>query len=461
MTVRASLLTKILAWFLLSFAVLAAVAAAAMTAHVRRNPESPFAGGPTGRMRAALRWVAGSLRDAPPAEWDQTLAGWSEAYEVDFMLVDDAGRRLAGAKLDLPRRVVDALAERRRFFVRTAAPARNWVAAPAPLAASGGGTTRATLLAVSDPTRRSGLFSDPTPLLWLAAALVALAVLLWIPLVRQLTRPIGQMQAATRQIAQGRFDVRVDQSRSDEIGQLGRAINDMAARLALLVAGQRRLLGDISHELRSPLARLQVALDLLEQTADERQRAYVRDASEEVEQMSNLVGELLAVARAEASPAKVQRQSAALRPIAEQAARREGGDAEVRLDIDPALTALVDPQLLARALANVVRNAVRYAAPAGPVEIAATRRGGEILLEVRDSGPGVPAESLPRLFEPFYRPTTDRDRGRGGAGLGLAIVKTCVEACGGAVGARNLSPRGFAVLMRLAAASSEEGGAGV
>jgi two-component system sensor histidine kinase CpxA len=129
--------------------------------------------------------------------------------------------------------------------------------------------------------------------------------------------------------------------------------------------------------------------------------------------------------------------------------RTEG--AQVRTAVPDDLAVVADPELLARALANVVRNAVRYAGSAGPIDITARREQDEVIIEVCDSGVGVPAESLFQLFEPFYRPEASRGRDSGGVGLGLAIVKTCIQTCHGAVSARNLKPHGFCVAIVLSA----------
>jgi two-component system sensor histidine kinase CpxA len=108
-----------------------------------------------------------------------------------------------------------------------------------------------------------------------------------------------------------------------------------------------------------------------------------------------------------------------------------------------------DADLLARALSNLLRNAVRYAGKSGPITVTARREQNEVLIAVADSGPGVPANDLPRIFDPFYRADASRDRATGGVGLGLAIVKTCIESCGGAVTCRNREPAGFEVTLRL------------
>lgn len=161
--------------------------------------------------------------------------------------------------------------------------------------------------------------------------------------------------------------------------------------------------------------------------------------------MAGLVGELLAFSRA-THGRPVRLEPVELQPVVERAWNRDGSAGiQPKVEIPSGCRVLGDALLLQRALANLFRNAVRYAGSAGPITVNASREGNTWSVTVADSGPGVPAEALPRLFEPFYRPAPPYTRELGGAGLGLAIVKTCVDACGRTVTARNLEPRGFEV----------------
>jgi len=335
------------------------------------------------------------------------------------------------------------------FRERTTNPTRYWVVVRTPLFEPGERRpTMAALIVVSDSMSGRGLFFDVRPWVFVAAAILLLSAAIWFPFVRGLTRSIGQMTSATEQIARGRFDTAITTRRSDELGRLATAINQLSGRLAGFVHGQRRFLGDISHELNSPLARIEVALGILEEQVGETDRRLVADAQEDVRLMSQLVSELLAFAKAGMKAQDVRLSSVPIRRVCEAVVTREAQGREVSIDVEPELEAVAQPQLLARALANLVRNALRYAGQAGPIEVVARAQGDEVAIAVRDRGPGVPAEAMPRLFEPFFRIEADRDRATGGAGLGLAIVKTCVDACQGTVQARNLSP-GFEVEIRL------------
>jgi two-component system sensor histidine kinase CpxA len=264
------------------------------------------------------------------------------------------------------------------------------------------------------------------------------------------------MTGAAVQMAQGQFGTRVDTDRRDELGRLGESLNHMAGRLGEYVTGQKRFLGDIAHELCSPLARMEMALGVLEQRAAPGQGDYVNDVREEVRHMSALVNELLSFSKAGLRTKDIELRPVALAELfARVIAREAQGKSDITVNADAAPKVLADPDLLARAIGNVLRNAVRYAGDAGPITIAATTRGEGVLLAITDSGPGVPPETLHRLFDPFYRPETARTREGGGAGLGLAIVKSCVEACGGTVTVKNAQPHGLEVTMTLRSAAGK------
>jgi two-component system sensor histidine kinase CpxA len=198
-----------------------------------------------------------------------------------------------------------------------------------------------------------------------------------------------------------------------------------------------------------------VALGILEERVDHDQRAYVEDAQEEVAAMSELVSELLAFSRAGMRARELPLGPVVLRPLVEQVIGREAAEVPVRLDVPPDLVVLAHAELLGRAVANVLRNAARYAGAAGPVRVDARRQGSEAIFRVADEGPGVPADAVGRLFDPFFRLEPDRGRSTGGSGLGLAIVKTCVEGCRGRVAARNLQPHGLEITFTLTLASGQ------
>ncbi|MBM3855469.1 MAG: HAMP domain-containing histidine kinase, partial [Verrucomicrobia bacterium] len=289
---------------------------------------------------------------------------------------------------------------------------------------------------------------------WLLAGggVLALSVLFWLPLVRSITRSIGQLTAATEQISEGRFETRVDTRRRDELGRLGESVNRMAARLSDHMTGQKRFLGDVAHELCSPLARLQMATGILGEQAPASLQRTVADVREEVQHMSTLVNELLAFTKAGLQPRDVALSRVELGEAVRAAVLRENAAEQVAADLPAGLGVQANAELLDRALGNLLRNALRYGGAAGPIVVTARREGDRIILVIEDAGPGVPAADLDRLGEPFFRPEPARTRESGGVGLGLAIVRAGIAACHGEVRFANREPQGLRVELRFAAA---------
>jgi two-component system, OmpR family, sensor histidine kinase CpxA len=217
----------------------------------------------------------------------------------------------------------------------------------------------------------------------------------------------------------------------------------MADRIQMLVAAERRLLLDISHELRSPLARLRVAVELARR--GESREAALSRIEKEADRLNALVGSLLQVTRAEGDPASLARQSLRLDTLLEELIADASLEAQargsgLRLTHAEPVTVQGDPELLRRAIENVLRNAIRYTPPETTVEVSLDGCAAHALLRIRDHGPGVPDQSLPRIFDAFYRVETDRDRASGGVGLGLSIARRAVELHNGSIRAMNAEP---------------------
>ncbi|WP_415909978.1 sensor histidine kinase [Oleiharenicola sp. Vm1] len=191
-------------------------------------------------------------------------------------------------------------------------------------------------------------------------------------------------------------------------------------------------------------------MELLEQRAPAPLQPAVTDVREEVQQMAELVGELLAFTRAGLQPPAAARQPLPLAPLVAEALAREDAGERVAVAVPGDLVALGDAALLRRAIGNLVRNALRYGG--GAARLGARRDGAAIVVQIDDDGPGVPAAALARLGEPFFRPESARARETGGVGLGLTIVRSSVAACGGEVRFANREPHGFRAELRLAAA---------
>jgi two-component system, OmpR family, sensor histidine kinase CpxA len=482
MKLRFPLLVKILSWVFLNLVVLAAAFFLLFNVQLRLGLDSLLAGPAGGRIRAVSEVIVSELKGRPITDWGGVLKNFEDAYKVQLYLFRNDGTQAGGKTVTLPKDVAEKITERRAgdgmgrgpppgrgqgrraelaastvqpaFVLRSGDPRGYWVGVRLPLTdESQARPCPVILLVASHSLRAGGLFFDVTPWLAVGFGAVVFSVLFWIPLVRSVTRSISQMTHAAEQIAKGRFDSRVDEARGDELGRLGQAINRMAGRLAGFVMGQKRFLGDTAHELCSPIARMQVALGILEERADEKQKTYLADLREELDHISNLVNELLSFSKASLQQKETRLEPVNLATVARRVIAREGAtEGQVQTRVDEKLAVLAEPELLSRALANLVRNAIRYAGHAGPITLAAEAKTDWVSITVVDQGPGVPDSLLQQIFDPFFRGEPSRSRETGGIGLGLAIVKTCVEACQGTVSASNHPPSGLQVEMVLRAA---------
>ncbi len=344
-------------------------------------------------------------------------------------------------------------------LMRTSNPTRYWVGVRIPVwRETDPEPIHATLVWQIRSIWTEPFFVDYRPWLGAGAALIIVSVVCWLPLIRGLSRSIAHLTTATEQISNGHFEITLPIKRSDEVGRLSESINRMAKRLSGLVYGQKRFLSDIAHELSSPIARMQFGLGILEQRATADALPYVADVREEVEHMSSLVSELLTFSKSQMNSDPKELREVMLAPLVERVLARERADnATVDVRLDEGMAVWAEPECLFRALCNIVRNAVRYAGAAGPIEVTAQRDSEQVAIHVMDHGPGVPEDELENLFRPFYRPEFARQRETGGTGLGLAIVRDCVEACGGTVHCRNRQPVGFEVQITVPAAPSLSG----
>jgi two-component system sensor histidine kinase CpxA len=284
--------------------------------------------------------------------------------------------------------------------------------------------------------------------------LSAVAVLCWL-LAAYIASPLRSLAGAVDRFGRGDLSARVHFRRRDEIGNLARSFNAMAERIETLLTAERRLLQDISHELRSPLARLSFAVELT-RTAPDREAAVAR-MKKEVERLTKLVGALLEVTRAEGDAASRRSEDVRLDEVVAEIVQDCRLEAEVRgcriaFDVSAAVVR-GDPELLRRAVENVLRNAIAYAPVDSSVEVGLAAGESGVELAIRDYGPGVPDALLPKLCEPFFRVDDSRDSATGGVGLGLAIASRAVHLHHGELMAENGHP-GLLVTMRLPAAGA-------
>jgi two-component system sensor histidine kinase CpxA len=510
MTLRLPLFGRILIWLLLNLLIL--VGSFGVFLWTELGGESLLSRAAGDRSQAPTGALMAELRDRPMVEWEGAMARFEEAYPVRLMLLREDGSLFMGARLEVPAELLLRLRAsaqpgpgfdgRRsgpppgqssvdhfepgpkgasgpppprsgprspmgggRVFARAGSPAKYWLIHGNPM--RGPGLPRGLRMAmVSETLSAGGLFFDVQSWFWAASAVIAVSVLWWFPFVRGITRSVSQISAATERIAEGRFNTVVPEKRGDELGRLGGAINRMSVRLEGLVTGQKRFLGDVAHELCSPLARMEMALGILEQRADDNTRSYVDDVREEVRHMSTLVNELLQFSKAALKPANAEMTPLPLAEMTRRVVAREMPEAtDLTVQVPEGLLALGHPELVDRAMGNLLRNARNHAAAQGPIRIEACSLGShEVLWRVVDSGPGVSQTELDRLGEPFYRPDRSRSSDTGGTGLGLAIVKTCMAACQGRLDLTRGQERGLVASLvlqspsepRLAGASGGE-----
>ncbi|MHB8766625.1 MAG: ATP-binding protein [Deferrisomatales bacterium] len=319
------------------------------------------------------------------------------------------------------------------------------------------------LVAEVPPPSRLERLLDPYGLgLRLGAALAVILLASYL-LARFLAAPIRELRRATRELAEGDLGARVGPAlggRQDETGALGRDFDRMAGRIEGLVGAQQRLLRDISHELRSPLARLNVALELARQKAGAEAGGSLDRIGREAERLNELIGQLLALTRMEREGGPGERVPVALDELVAGVAQdadfeARGRGRSVAVGRCDGATAEGSPELLRRAVENVVRNAVRFTAEGTAVEVSLARTAeGAARIAVRDRGPGVPPEALTELFRPFYRVADARDRQTGGTGLGLAIAERAVRLHGGTIRAANAPGGGLEVTIELPSAGA-------
>lgn len=406
-------------------------------------------------------WARARDPGAPPSRSGLLRDGRRPALR--FLVVDDWGIELLGRPI--PPALQAALAGGRTaplagapdVIVRTP---QRW-----PTLTSEDGE-RFRLLPLPVPQRRLGpleLSDMRIALLLMALAVTALASL-W--LARSITSPVRDLEHATQALASGHLDARTPArtaARRDELGRLAGAFDAMAARLGELVRAREQLLRDVSHEIRSPLARMRLAIGLAAQGAD---AATQLDRIEtEIGRLDALVSDILDVSRLEAGV--LARERIDLLPILEAlAADARFEAASLGRDLAwsaPGVPCWIDgdPHWAAAAAENVVRNALRHAPTGTTVSLRLETVADGHALTVRDDGPGLPEDQLERVFEPFHRVATDRARDSGGAGLGLAIAARVMRAHGGRISARNRSDgaHGLEVQLWWPAAEPRDGAA--
>lgn len=313
-----------------------------------------------------------------------------------------------------------------------------------PIIARQDSTRHYRLFLINNQQRGLNFFFLQPQHLWI----IGLVVLLCYAFAYHLTSPVRRLRSVVDCFGRGDFSARAPANRKDELGELARSFNEMAGRIQTLLAAERRLLLDISHELRSPLARLGVAVELA-RSGEDREDMLDR-IQKEADRLNELVGELLQVTRVEADPSMQKTDAVHLDELLadlvyDSLLEAKARDCTLLLKAPAAAIVTGDEELIRRALENVIRNAIRYAPRGTAVDIELAKFHTEttkdaVLISVRDHGPGVPEDALTRIFDPFYRVDSDRNRSSGGLGLGLAIARRSVQLHKGKLSAQNAHP---------------------
>jgi len=454
-----SLYWRIFLTFWLALAlILVGTVTVAVNAAAQHRAESPWVQRGQLYAQAARAFEGGG--PAALRTWLEAL-GPSEPFSRTFV-VEPSGKEMLGRPL--PK------------FLRASGDggdANGAGGANAPIAPVGGalvlvGANGDTYHVVVGPVRQSprlfGELEQPgVPAATLSLALIVSAVVCFL-LARYIVAPIDRLRHATRRMAGGDLNVRVSPSmggRNDDLGLLATDLDTMAERVRILLETKQQLLRDVSHELRSPLARLQLALSLARRQDNPAERHLARIACE-ADRLEHLIARTLKLARLERPTGTLERMEIdigdLLKNIADDVAiEADAQGCVVSVQVEPGLEVSGDPELLRSSFENVIRNAVRYSPPGSQVGITARRmtnpgRSDECVeVIIYDQGPGVPEKDLTLIFEPFYRVDAARDRAGGGEGLGLAIAARAVTLHNGMIEARNLQAGGLVVSVTLPA----------
>jgi signal transduction histidine kinase len=309
----------------------------------------------------------------------------------------------------------------------------------------------------------TGGFVPPEPIFGNPNMGLRIAIILLIPgavcffFTRYLVAPLRILREATTKFAVGHYSLRISSRmgcRKDEITDLAKDFDEMAERIESLMKLQKQLIGDISHELRSPLARLNVALDLAKQKAGGEVEHNLNRIEEEAEEMNHMIGELLTLTRLESGSNTIESSSFDIFWLVSEIAEdcdfeAQGSSRGVVLREGDACVVYGNRELLGRAIENVVRNAIHYTYENTNVEIVVNEHSGNVHITVKDHGPGVCESELSNIFRPFFRTSASRERHTGGSGLGLAISERAVMFHHGTISAENSSDGGLVVRISI------------
>ncbi|MCC6588208.1 MAG: HAMP domain-containing histidine kinase [Bryobacterales bacterium] len=424
-----SLYAKLLLWFLVTLTVTVVGLLIVSAYYFRDQPRSPR---PVRRLLVVELRILREIYESQGADQvREHLENLNEATGLKFAFAGADGRDIVDPTRDyadiirrtgsgrIPLGAAPVIAGRQAWYAQGTFDGRYWIIA-------------------SRPSEQPFLPFFVPAHLWVIVSIALFTLLL----ARHLTAPMRDLQRAVDRFGQGDLAARTTHKRSDEVGQLAETFNRMADRIQTLVDSQRRLLLEMSHELRSPLARLSLAVELARGGCSGETQPALDRIQKEADKLNSLVSGLLQVTRGEADPTSVRMGPLRLDVLLKEVLADYTHPFET--DIAEPVELNGNTDLLRSAIDNILRNAIRYSSADQPVQVILTK---EIKLSIRDYGPGVPADALPHLFEPFYRADANPSTG---FGLGLSIARRAVTLHHGEIEARNANP-GFEVRISLPA----------
>jgi len=422
--------------------------------HYRLHTENPWWVQPERRLVPSLAELAVQRYETSGATaLHELLEQSSLPHRVNYWLLDSGRHELSGRPL--PPEIVTFADRALRHEGMTRPDEAVVIVAPIT-------TARSQYLLIAEVIPPPLSERVPGDILWVLKLGTVISALMCLVIAHYLSKPIERLRNATNELARGNLDIRVGATigrRRDEIADLVRDFDSMAGELRNQIQSERNLLSGVSHELRSPIARMRLALALA-RTDDAQDRDEMLDRIEQdTIQLDSMLERILTVARLENGQYKPKFEAVSLNELLDEVlddARFEAAatDSTITYTDDAIVSVTGDPGLLRSAIENVVRNALFYSGEGGTIQVGLRVADGHANVTVRDNGHGVPEDALPLLFKPFYRVDGSRVTSTGGMGLGLAIVRNAVAVHAGTVTARNIAPHGLEVELRLPVSGS-------